>query len=106
MVQLSILYPKKENAKFDWDYYLNIHMPLSIKLHGAALKGVTIAKGLDTSIEGVPVLYTAVTSMLFDSINSFVEAFTPHAAILQGDIKNYTDIEPVIQFSEVVIQTV
>ena len=54
MVQLSILYPKKENAKFDWDYYLNVHMPLSIKLHGGALKGVTIAKGLDAGKEGAP----------------------------------------------------
>ena len=30
-------------------------------------------------------------------------AFVPHAAVLQGDMPNYTDIEPVIQFSEVLI---
>lgn len=106
MVQLNILYPKKENARFDWDYYLNIHMPLSIKLHGEALKGVSIAKGVDTGIETVPVSYTAITNMLFESVDTFVEAFIPHAAILQGDIKNYSDVEPVIQFSEVVIQNI
>jgi hypothetical protein len=28
-------------------------------------------------------------------------AFMPNAEMLQGDVPNYTDIEPVIQFSEV-----
>jgi hypothetical protein len=29
-----------------------------------------------------------------------LEAFLPHAELLQGDIAKYTDIEPIIQFSE------
>ena len=37
----------------------------------------------------------------FDSIEAFLAAFMPQAQILQGDIPNYTDIEPVIQFSEI-----
>ena len=40
---------------------------------------------------------------IFDSVGAFVEAFQPHAAIFQGDIKNYTDVEPVYQISEVKI---
>ena len=103
MVQLNIIYPKKENSTFDWDYYLNIHMPLSIKLHGEALKGVSIVKGLDMAAAGAPVSYVAITNMLFESVNSFLEAFMPHATLLQEDIKNYTNIEPVIQFSEEVL---
>jgi len=103
MVQLNILYPKKENATFDWDYYLNTHMPLSIKLHGEALKGVSIVKGLE-GIEAAPIAYVAITTLLFESVDSFIEAFTPHAEILRGDMKNYTNIEPVIQFSEVVLE--
>lgn len=34
---------------------------------------------------------------------NFMAAFTPHAAVLQGDMPNYTDIEPVIQINEVLI---
>ena len=103
MIQLNIFYPKSENAQFDWDYYLNSHMPLSIKLHGAALKGISISKGLE-GIEVSPVAFVAVTTMLFDSVDAFIEAFMPHAETLQGDIKNYTNIQPVIQFSEVLLQ--
>jgi uncharacterized protein (TIGR02118 family) len=102
MVQLNILYPKNENSVFNWDYYLNTHMPLSIKLHGKALQRVLISKGIE-EIKEAPVSYLAITSMLFESVNSFIEAFTPHAEILQGDIKNYTNVQPVIQFSEVVL---
>src|SRR6476620_9972345 len=103
MVQLNILYPKTKNAHFDWDYYLNTHMPLSIRLHGAALKGTTIAKGIE-GIEASPVAYVAVTNMLFDSVEAFLAAFMPHAATLQDDMKNYTNIQPVIQFSDLLLQ--
>lgn len=105
MVQLNIVYPKTKNAGFDWDYYLNVHMPMSIKLHGEALKSVSIAKGIE-GLEETPVAYVAVTTMLFESVAAFAEAFLPHAETLQGDMKNYTSIHPIIQFSEVVLQKV
>ncbi|HUQ96740.1 MAG TPA: EthD family reductase [Chitinophagaceae bacterium] len=103
MVQLNIHYPKTAGAHFDWDYYLNIHMPLSIKLQGAALKSVTISKGIE-GVETTPVAYVALTTLLYDSVDAFLKAFLPHAETLQGDMKNYTTIQPVMQFSEVVMQ--
>jgi uncharacterized protein (TIGR02118 family) len=39
----------------------------------------------------------------FDSVESFMAAFVPHAAVLQGDIPNYTDVAPVIQFNEILM---
>lgn len=41
--------------------------------------------------------------MTFDAVESFIAAFTPHAATLQGDMPNYTNIVPVIQFNEVLL---
>ncbi len=102
MIQLNILYPKKENSLFNWDYYLHVHMPLSIKLQGSFIKGVSIAKGLE-GVEAAPVAYMAVTVILYNSVEDFMKAFMPHAAVLQGDMKNYTNSEPVIQFSETVM---
>jgi hypothetical protein len=40
---------------------------------------------------------------LFDSADTFAEAFSVHAPVLQGDIPNYTNASPVIQVSEVLI---
>lgn len=39
----------------------------------------------------------------FTSTDAFLEAFMPNAEVLQGDMPNYTNISPVIQFNEVLI---
>ena len=102
MIKLSILYPNIEGKKFDKDYYINIHMPMSISLQGASIKSV----GVDFGVSGLPgtkPAYIAMCHFLYDSIEAFEAAFMPHAETLMGDVANYTDIESVIQFSEVKI---
>ncbi|TAN65658.1 MAG: hypothetical protein EPN17_15935 [Methylobacter sp.] len=42
-----------------------------------------------------------IKDFLFDSVEYFMTAFTPHATVRQGDMPNYNDIGPVIQTSEV-----
>ena len=39
----------------------------------------------------------------FDSAEVFATTFAPHAAELQGDALNYTNIQPVLQISEVMM---
>jgi uncharacterized protein (TIGR02118 family) len=102
MIRLSIMYPNKEGARFDIDYYINIHMPMSIQKLSPALKGLSVEEGLNVpEIPGIQPPYIAAAHLLFDSIAAFNEAFAPHSAVLQGDMPNYTDIAPVYQFSEV-----
>lgn len=103
MVKISILYPN--SGKFDMDYYLNTHMPRSIELlsKGKGYRGVSVERGLGGATSGSPPGFVALCHYQFDSIDNFMATFLPHAAELQGDMPNYTDIEPVIQFSEVAI---
>jgi uncharacterized protein (TIGR02118 family) len=101
MIKVSILYPNRPGCRFDWDYYLNQHMPMTIEKLGGALKGVSVERGLTSETPDSPPLYVGMCHLLFDSVEAFLAAFTPHAAALQGDIPNYTDVEPGIQFSEV-----
>jgi uncharacterized protein (TIGR02118 family) len=103
MIKVTILYPAKAGAKFDFDYYLKRHMPMSIELQGPALRGVTVERGLCGVEPGSQPAFVAGCHFFFDSMDAFMDAFMPHAEVLQGDIRNYTDIEPVIQFSEVEI---
>ena len=105
MVRISILYPNKPDGRFDWAYYLDTHMPLSIKLlsAGKGFKSVAIDRGLGGGAPGAPPAYVAMCHYVFDSAEDFMAAFVPHAAVLQGDMPAYTDIEPVIQFSEIAI---
>jgi hypothetical protein len=32
MVRVSILYPHSDNVHFDWSYYVEQHLPMSIRL--------------------------------------------------------------------------
>jgi uncharacterized protein (TIGR02118 family) len=105
MVKISILYPNKQGSKFEMDYYLSTHMPLSIARLSAqkGYKGVSVERGLTGDTPGSAPPYVALCHYLFDTVEDFVAAFMPHAELLQGDIPNYTDITPVIQFSVVEI---
>jgi len=39
--------------------------------------------------------------LYFDSVEAFQTAFGPHSETIMGDIPNYTDLQPIIQVSEV-----
>jgi uncharacterized protein (TIGR02118 family) len=38
-----------------------------------------------------------------DSAEAFGASFGPHAGEIMADVKNYTDLTPIIQMSEVVV---
>ena len=101
MIRLTILYPNIDGEKFDKDYYINTHMPLTLKLQGAAVKHVSVEFGFMGGMPGSRPPHVAICTFLYDSMEAFQTAFMPHAEILTKDIANYTDIETVIQFSEV-----
>jgi len=105
MIKISILYPNDKGSRFDLRYYVETHMPRSIALLSAhpGFKSVSVEHGLGGAMPGTNAAYIAMCHYQFDSIESFMAAFTPHAAELQDDMPNYTDIEPVIQFNEVLI---
>jgi uncharacterized protein (TIGR02118 family) len=105
MVKISILYPNTRGSQFDMRYYVEKHMPLSIGLLSAhsGFKGVSVERGLSGGEPGTDAAFVAMCHFLFDSVEDFMAAFMPHAAKLQGDVPNYTDIQPVIQVNEVLI---
>ncbi|HVY56296.1 MAG TPA: EthD family reductase [Xanthobacteraceae bacterium] len=101
MIKVSVLYPQQEGAKFDMDYYVASHMPMVRQKLGAACKGIAVEQGIAGGAPGSQPTYVAMGHLLFDSVQSFQEAFAPHADSIMGDIPNYSSIQPVIQISEV-----
>lgn len=98
MIKVSVLYPKTKGSRFDIDYYCNTHMPLCEEKLGRALKGYGVEHGVGA---GEPPPYAAVGYLLFDSVESFQKAFGEVGAELRADIPNYTDVQPVVQVSEI-----
>jgi uncharacterized protein (TIGR02118 family) len=106
MTKISILYPNIAGCRFDFDYYLSRHMPRSIELLGThpGFRGVSVERGIGGTEPGSPPKYVAACFYTFDSIESFITAFMPHADELQGDMSRYTDIPAEIQFNEILIE--
>jgi len=104
-VRISILYPNRAGARFDLRYYVETHMPRSIELLSAhpGFRNVSVERGVAGGEPGSQSAYVAICHYGFESVEDFIAAFMPHAAELQGDMRNYTDITPVIQFNEVLI---
>ncbi len=78
-------------------------MPMAMEKLGLSLKGVSIEHGVSGAQPGTQPAYIVMCNYTFDSAEAFLAAFMPHAQALQGDIPNYTDIVPVIQFSEILM---
>ncbi|MDM0011563.1 EthD family reductase [Variovorax sp. J22P168] len=103
MIKVSVMYPHQPGARFDHDYYRDKHMPLLKARMGDACKSYTIDRGLAGGAPGQPPTYVGMCHVFADSVESFQAAFGPHAKEILGDIPNYTDIQPVMQISEVVV---
>jgi len=103
MIRVSILYPNTAGSRFNLDYYLNTHLPMTEKLLAPQLKSMVVEHGIAGTAPGAPPSYIALCHLEFESVDAFLEAFMPHMAKLTGDIPNYTDVEAVIQFNDIKI---
>ncbi len=99
MIRVNVLYPNMPGVRFDMTYYMDKHIPLVKKL----LKPVkvTVDKGLAGGAPDAPAPFVAIAGLWFNSMEDFQAAFAPASEELLGDIPKYTDIQAVLQISEV-----
>lgn len=102
MIKISVLYPNPANCEFDFDYYCTSHLPMLRDRLGQACQGIAVDKGISGEPDSPPP-YAAVVHLYFDSAQAFQDAFAPHAEEILADMPNYTNVQPVVQLSEVVI---
>ena len=102
MIKVTILYPNGDGKKFDIDYYSNKHMPMVASLLGDSLKLFEIDKGIAGRTPDEPIPYLAIGYLYFDRLSAYQNSFGPNAEKIRKDIPNYTNIQPVVQISEVI----
>ena len=103
MIRVNVLYPNNAGSTFDMDYYLSKHMPMVGERMGSALKGMTVDQGVSGGLPGSQPPYRALTTLMFDSVDAFQAAFTPHSAEILADISAFTNVAPTLQISQVKI---
>jgi uncharacterized protein (TIGR02118 family) len=103
MVRISVLYPNEAGKKFDTDYYKNRHMALvTERLRSFGLIRTEVDKGLAGGGPGAPAPYVAIGHVYFNSVQDFQKGMGTHGKEIMADIPNYTNINPIIQISEVI----
>lgn len=104
MIKVSVMYPNTPGARFNHDYYRDRHMPLVKARMGSHCRYYTVDKGVSGAEPGTPAAYVAMCHIFCDSPAAFQAGFGPHAKEILADIPRYTDLSPVIQMSEVVVE--
>ena len=103
MIKVSVMYPYAPGARFDHDYYRDQHMPLLKARMGDFCRYYTIDRGLAGGTPGSAPAFVAMCHVYCDSVDAFQAGFGPHAAEIMADVLNYTDLQPLLQISEVVL---
>jgi len=101
MIKVSVFYPNGDGKRFDINYYCTVHVAMVKRLLGDALRGAAVEQGITGGTPGAPPAYLAMGHMLFESVDAFQTAFGPHAQAIMSDVPNYTNVQPLIQISEV-----
>ncbi len=101
MIKVTILYPNGEGKTFDMDYYSKKHMPMVARVLGDSLRFLSIDKGIGGRAPDEPIPYLAIGYLYFDKLSAYQNSFGPNAEKIVGDIPNYTNIQPIVQISEV-----
>ena len=101
MATVSVIYPREEGANFDFDYYVNVHLPLvgsrwseAGLIGGEALKGAPGPDGGESPFFAIGLIH-------FESMEALGAAMNgEHASEIIGDIANFTTVRPVMQVNE------
>jgi uncharacterized protein (TIGR02118 family) len=101
MTKVTILYPNGEGKTFDVDYYKNKHMPMVAGFLGENLEFYEIDKGIAGRAPTDKPPYLAVGYFYIKDVAEYNNAIGQNREVIINDIKNYTNIQPVIQISEV-----
>ena len=99
MVVVSVMYPGASGESFDHAYYTGTHIPLvRERWGGMGLRGIRLLRGTGTP-DGAKPSYSMVALLDFESMEAFQGAAARHGAELFGDIPNFTDAKPIVQFN-------
>lgn len=104
MIKVSVMYPNTPGARFDHDYYRDSHMPMVADKMGSTCLKYTVDKGIGGGEPGSPATYVGMCHIFSETVESFQAGFGPHAKEILADIPNYTDLAPVMQISEVMVE--
>lgn len=97
---VSVIYQLQAGQDFNLDYYMKTHIPMVQKLFGPlGLNKVQVLHGVGAPSGPAPAKVIALLD--FQSADAFKKAIDTHGPAVMGDIANFTQCTPSLQFNEV-----
>ncbi|HEY5968079.1 MAG TPA: EthD family reductase [Chitinophagaceae bacterium] len=101
MFKVAILYANGDDKTFDMDYYEKKHMPMVAGFLGKNLKFYEIDKGLHGRTPNDKVPFLAIGYFYISDVAEYGKAIAQNRDAVVNDFKNYTNVQPVVQISEI-----
>ena len=101
MYKVAILYANGDDKNFDMDYYEKKHMPMMAGFLGKNLKFYEIDKGIAGRTPSDKVPFVTIGYFYIYDVDEYNKSIAQNRDAVVSDIKNYTNIQPVIQISEI-----
>ena len=101
MFKVAILYPNGDDKTFDMDYYENKHMPMVAGFLGKNLKFYEIDKGISGRTPTDKPSYMVIGYFYCYDAAEYGKAIAQNRDAVVNDFKNYTNIQPVVQISQI-----
>jgi len=104
MIKVNVMYPYTEGARFDHADHRDRHMPMMKSRLGSACAYYTVERGVAGRQLGSAPAFVAMCAFICESAEAYEAAIQQHHPEILADIANYTDVAPVVQLSEVVVE--
>ena len=101
MFRIAIFYPGGENKTFDMAYYEKKHMPMVAGFIGKNLNFYEIDMGIAGRTSNDTAPFVAIGYFYIYDVAEYNQAIAKNRDAIVSDFKNYTNIQPVIQISEI-----
>lgn len=101
LYNISVMYPASPDKTFDMDYYEKNHMPMMARILGKNLKFYEIDKGKSGRTPNDPAPFVAICHFYCYDGAEYSKSIASNRDTILKDIAKYTNIQPVVQMSEV-----
>jgi uncharacterized protein (TIGR02118 family) len=98
---MTIVYEHSPDVRFDFDYYVNTHMPRIMTLYGKSISRFELRRG-QPGADGAPPPYVATITIWIADPKAFDAAAALHQAGLRADVPKFTNAKLIAQRDKIV----
>lgn len=103
MLKFSIYYPFNQDVSFNYDYYLEKHIPLvKTELEDLGLEKLEVVMGQSGMMNKEPSFF-AVANMYFEDAAAMANALKQGGQKLMEDLNNFTNSTPIQEISSIAV---